>query len=523
MDRHYWQGGVSRFVLRPALALLIVVMLLSAAPVARAQSPLPGSFAPGPCPVPAPQGYALDCGTLTVAESRQRPGGRTIQLAVAIVRSPNPNKAADPVLFLAGGPGQPALPLIAQAPLAFGEILAARDMVFVDQRGTGYSRPALNCAPVAAAPARFLVSFGAALQDRPALLQAGVDALLACGDRFRAEGIDLAAYNSVENAADLEDLRVALGYAQWNLYGGSYGTRLALTAMRYRPETIRSAVLDAVYPLQANFHTGVFGSFDTALRRLSAACAADQACGAAYPDTVGAFTRVVERMNAEAVVLPILNLETGEPLDYLPFTGVDLTVIVFQLMYITPALPLLPAVLGEADQGNFQPLAVLASSLFAGQLPGDTPLVSQGMQVAVQCNEDATFARAREFVTARDQHRAVAGLAFSPLFHESILEICAAWGLTATDRGENAAVRSDVPALLISGEFDPITPPENAREAARTLSRATQVVVPRGGHTAGVLSPCARATIVRFLDAPGGAPDASCLAQEPATPFLIVP
>jgi pimeloyl-ACP methyl ester carboxylesterase len=523
MDRHHRQGGISRLARRLGLALLIGVILLGAAPAARAQGALPGSFAPGPCPVPAPQGYALDCGTLTVVESRQRPGGRTIQLAVAIVRSPNSQKAPDPVLFLAGGPGQPALPLIALAPLVFGEILATRDMVFVDQRGTGYSRPALNCAPVAAAPARFLLPFGAALQDRPALLQAGIDALLACGARFRAEGIDLAAYNSVENAADLEDLRVALGYPQWNLYGGSYGTRLALTAMRYRPETIRSAVLDAVYPLQANFHTGIFGTFDTALERLGAACAADQACGAAYPDTTAAFTRVVERMNREAVVLPILNLETGEPVDYLPFTGVDLTVIIFQLMYSTPALPLLPAVIGEADQGNYEPLAVLTSSLFSGQVPGDLPPVSQGMQVAVQCNEDATFARAREFVTARDQHRAAAGLAFSPLFHESFLEICAAWGLTATDRAENAGVRSEVPALLISGEFDPITPPENAREAARTLGRATQLVVPRGGHTAGLLSPCARATMVRFLDAPQRTPDTSCLAQEPTTPFLIVP
>lgn len=523
MDYGYRWGGRRRLVIRLMSALLMLILLSNAAPAVRAQGPLPGSFTPGPCPIPAPAGYALDCGMLTVAESRQRPGGRTIQVAVAIVRSPNPQKRPDPVLFLAGGPGQPALPLIAQAPLIFSEILATRDMVFVDQRGTGYSRPALNCAPVAAAPARFLVPFGAALQDRPALLQAGIDSLLACGARFRAEGIDLSAYTSVESAADLEDLRIALGYAQWNLYGGSYGSRLGLTAMRYRPETIRSAVLDAVYPLQANFHTEVFGTFDTALRRLSAACAADPACATAYPDTRGAFARVVERMNREAVVLPILNLETGEALDYLPFTGVDLTVIIFQLMYVTPALPLLPAVIGEADQGNYEPLAVLTSSLFTGQLPGDVPIISQGMQVAVQCNEDATFAQARDFVAARDQHRAVAGLAFSPLFHESMLEICVAWGLRATNAAENQAVRSNVPALLISGELDPITPPANAREAARTLSRATQLVVPQGGHTASVLNPCLQATIVRFIDAPERAPDASCLAQEPPLPFLIVP
>jgi pimeloyl-ACP methyl ester carboxylesterase len=505
------------------MALLALLVLFSAVPSARAQTALPGSFTPGPCPVPAPQGYALDCGTLAVAESRQRSGGRTIELAVAIVRSPNPAKRADPVLFLAGGPGQPALPLVVAAPAVFAEILATRDMVFVDQRGTGYSRPALNCTPQVAAPARFMLPFGAAIQERPALLQAGVEALLACGERYRAQGIDLSAYNSVENAADMEDLRVALGIAQWNLYGGSYGTRLGLTMLRYRPETVRAAVLDAVYPLQANFHTGVFSTFNDALARLSAGCAADAACNAAYPDLQGAFARVVTRLNAEPAVLPILNLESGEPIDYLPFTGVDLTVIVFQLMYITPVIPFLPALIGEADQGNYGPLANLTSALFSGQLPGDVPLVSQGMQVAVQCNEDATFASPREFVTARDRNRPQAGLAFSPLFNEAILEVCAAWGLRARSGAENQAVRSDVPALLISGSFDPITPPAYAREAARTLSRATELIIPGGGHTAGVLSPCARATMVRFFDQPAQRPDASCLAQEPPAPFVVLP
>jgi pimeloyl-ACP methyl ester carboxylesterase len=293
--------------------------------------------------------------------------------------------------------------------------------------------------------------------------------------------------------------------------------------MRYRPETIRAAVLDAVYPLQANFHVDVFGTYNQAFGRLSAACAADTTCNAAYPDLPESFARVVERLNAEAAVLPILNLETGEPVDYLPFTGIDVAVIVFQLMYITPVLPVLPAVIGEADQGNYLPLASLASALFSDQVPRDVPIVSQGMQVAVQCNEDVTFASAREFVSARDRNRPQAGLAFSPLFNEAILEVCAAWGLRPLSAAENQAVRSDVPALLISGELDPITPPAFAREAARTLSRSTELLIPRGGHTAGVTSPCGRATMVRFFDAPEQRPDAGCLAQEAPAPFVVVP
>lgn len=505
-------------------AVLLVLLLLSTmVPATYAQGALPGSFTPGSCPIPAPAGYALDCGMLTVAESRQPFTGRTIELAVAIVRSPSAAKQPDPVLVLSGGPGQPALPLVAFAPLVFSEILASRDMVFFDQRGTGYSRPALNCLPQAGAPTRFIAPFGIAQNDRPAVLQASIDALNACGAAYRAQGINLAAYTSVESAADMEDLRVALGYQQWNLYGGSYGSRLALTALRDRPATIRSAVIESIYPLQANFHTEIFATFSTALARLDAGCAADPACAAAYPDLSGAFARVVSRLNADAAVIPILNLETGAPIDYLPVSGVDLTLIVFQLMYITEAIPALPALIGEADQGNYAPLASLVSVLITSEQPGGVPIISQGMQIAVQCNEDATFADAREFVTARDQHRAVAGLAFSPLFNEAMLEICAAWGLTSMPGAENQAVRSDVPTLLISGELDPITPPENAREAARTLSRASELVIPRGGHTPSLLSPCARATIVRFLDAPQRGSDTSCLAQESPAPFIVVP
>jgi pimeloyl-ACP methyl ester carboxylesterase len=202
---------------------------------------------------------------------------------------------------------------------------------------------------------------------------------------------------------------------------------------------------------------------------------------------------------------------------------VDVTVITFQLMYATPVIPFLPAVIGEADQGNYRPLASLASAFFTQQTPGAVPTISQGMQVAVQCNEDATFASATDFVAARDRNRPVAGLAFSPLFNEAILEICAGWGLQATNGAENQAVHSDVPALLFSGELDPILPPPSAREAAQTLSHASEVVIPRGGQTPRLLRACARATIVRFLDAPEHPPDAACLAQEPPAPFVIVP
>jgi pimeloyl-ACP methyl ester carboxylesterase len=507
---------------RLALALLALLIAFSSAPVARAQGAAPGSFAPAECPITVPPGLAVDCGYLSVAESRQRAGSRTIQLAVAIVRSPNPVKRTDPVLFLSGGPGEPALPLLAAVAQIAEPILAERDIVFFDQRGTGYSRPALNCDP-AAAPSAMMLPLGAALAERPALLQGAVDALIACGARYRAAGVDLSGYNSVESAADMEDLRVALGYAQWNLYGGSYGTRLGLEALRYRPETIRSAVLDSVYPPQENFHTGVFSSYTRSLNALEAACDAQPSCAAAYPDLAEQFADLVARLNEAPAQLPLIDLETDEVLDYYPFTGVELTVIVFRLFYITQAIPLLPALIGESAQGDYSILARLTSALLTETPTGGVPVISQGMQVAVQCNEDATFASADAFVTARDRNRPVAALAFVPVFNEAMLEICAAWGLGAPSPVQNQAVRSNVPSLLLGGALDPITPPDNAREAAETLTRSTVVIYPQGGHVPSVSSPCLGAVITRFLSDPGARPDSSCLAQEPPRPFLVAP
>jgi pimeloyl-ACP methyl ester carboxylesterase len=517
-----------RPLLRLALSAALIFVTLAALSIplpARAQVALPGSFTPAECPIPIPEGLSADCGYLTVAESRQRAAStRTIRLAVATLRSPNPSKAADPALLLSGGPGQPALPLLPVVAAAYAPVLAQRDIVFIDQRGTGFSQPALNCASSEVTPtARTggLLTLGAQPDQRPVVLQLQVAQLLECGRQLRAQGIDLSAYNTVENAADLEDLRRALGVSQWNLIGASYGTRLALTAMQYRPETIRSAVLDSVYPLEENFHTGAFASYNQALNGLFAACAADASCNAAYPQLDAAFDTVIARLNADAAQVPLRNLESGELITYLPVTGVDVSSIIFQLLYGTEAIPLLPRLISETAAGNYNLLSVLLSILLLQSQPGEVPLVSQGMQVAVQCNEDATFAKPRDFVAARDANRRASALAFISTFNEAYLEVCAAWGLRATNPAENAPVRSDVPALLIGGELDPITPVQNAYQQARNLSRSTVVIVPRGGHTPSFSSPCLAGAVAAFLANPGQGPDTRCLAATAPLPFAL--
>ncbi|MCG8353523.1 MAG: alpha/beta hydrolase [Chloroflexales bacterium] len=479
---------------------------------------LPGSFTPSQCPDGVlVEGLWIECGYLTVAESRRPFNGKTIALAVAIIRSPNP--APDPVVFLTGGPGEAALslaPLIAQS---VAPVIAQRDLILVDQRGTGFSQPSLDCITFPNMTAAGFMLGVTQESERPALLRLVTDALIECGLEYEREGVDLSAYNSVENAADLEDLRIALGYETWNLFGASYGTRLALTAMQYRPETIRSAVLDSTYPLQANFHIDTFLSFNRSLTRLFDACAADPDCNAAYPNLDVSYDAMVTQLNAAPPAIPIINLETGEEIDYIPITGNDVVSLIFEFFYSTQAIPVIPFLIAETAAGNYEPLSLLVSSLLASG--GGAGGINIGMQFAVQCNEDATFAEPIDFIAARDANRRTSTLAFNVLFNEAILDICDAWGLTNNYPAENQPVRSDVPSLIITGEFDPVTPTQNAALTAKTLGRNYVIAYPHGGHSPSVSSPCLAQATAAFFNDPYQEPDTSCIAQEAPLPFLV--
>lgn len=512
------QARRSRRFLLLAVGLLLL-SLVPAAPLTSSARAQTVPFTPAPCPVQAPEGLQLDCGYLTVAESRRNYTGKTIQLAVGILRSPNPNKAADPAVFLQGGPGGATLALVPAVAGAYAPILARRDIIFMDQRGTGFSRPNLNCDFSATRMLDGWLPFGGIQQsERPDFLQLQVDVFSACGQAYRQQGVDLSAYNSVENAADFEDLRLALGYGPWNIMGFSYGTRLALTMMRYRPETIRSVLLDSVYsPQLRSFNVTAIESYNRALNVMFADCAADPACNAAFPDLGASFDTLVARLNANPVQLPLVNPDTGEVLTYIPFTGVDFSTLTFQLMYITPIIPILPALISLTENSNYELLSLITSLLFSDP---SASLSSIGMQIAVQCNEDTTFNTPEEFVQARDTNRRASSLANIVTFNEAILEVCGAFGLTNPDPAENTAVSSDLPTFIIAGAYDPITPPENARNAASTLPNSFVVEYPRGGHTPSLYSPCLTNAVAAFLDNPAQAPDTSCIAGEAPLPFL---
>jgi pimeloyl-ACP methyl ester carboxylesterase len=286
------------------------------------------SFQDADCPFPVPNGYTIECGYLIVPENRARNDSGSIQLAVAIVRAPQASQQP-PVLYLAGGPGSSALDEFLSDTEGWDyPFLQTRDLILLDQRGTGYSFPTLDCPELADAD----FTEGNPEQE--------------CHSRLLAEGIDLTAYNSAENGADVADLRRALGYAEWDLLGISYGTRLALVVMRDQPQGVRSVVLDSPFPPNANTPIDEALNVWESLQTLFADCDADAYCRQNYPNLERVFLDTVADLN-------------DQPADDL--FGDDLFFAITEALNDTASIPLLPWVIYAVSDGNYDALDEIAS------------------------------------------------------------------------------------------------------------------------------------------------------------------
>ena len=509
-----------------AAALLAAVALATAACSGSSKesatptvTPRPAHFAEAQCPVepPAGQDGRTTCGFLAVPEDRAKPNGPTIKLAVAVIKSTAASTAPDPMLYLSGGPGQPALSNNMQA---FDSDFAApfqskRDLVFFDQRGTGSSVPSLACHEVNDG---FLAALATDL-DNKAQSEAQDAALRTCHDRLATQDIDFTAYNSAESAADIADLMQALGYGEYNIYGLSYGTRLALETMRDRPQHIRSVVLDSTLPPQSAGDADNAASFQRALNVLVAGCKADAACDAAYPSLEQLYFELVAKASAEPIVVEPTEQATGKTAKVV-VNGDRILSGTFQALYDTGLLPLLPFAAKAIAGGN---TAVLTS--IAQQVAFTNNDYAQAMQIAVNCN-DVTMS-----LTEKDVASATSGVRKEILDgHVGITDsdalkraqdLCRAFGITKTDPRERESVTSDIPTLIIAGEYDPITPPDWGRLAAKTLSHSYVFEFPGSGH--GQLfgrHACAAAIAASFFDDPANAPDSSCIASLGEPKFL---
>jgi pimeloyl-ACP methyl ester carboxylesterase len=466
-----------------------------------APTPTPGFlyqpvFEPAPCAFPVPTGYNPDCGYLIVPENRARVDSPLIRLHVAIFRNRAGVANLDPVVYLAGGPGSSSLG-VAGYMLGQGldAILAQRDFILFDQRGTGYSQPRLDC-PERTSVTGLLLERGLAAPDNDPLI---LDAFRLCRDRLVGQGIDLSAYHSAASAADLNDLRLALGYDRLNLYAVSYGTRLALTLMRDHPEAVRSAVLDSVYPLQVNLYTALAPNAERAFNVFFAGCASDPACNSSYPDLRGVFYQLVDQLNASP---GSLSLRADGAEHTVRVDGALLIDVLFVGLYNPAVTASMPQMIYDVARGDYN---ILRERLTLYLDTGS----ALGMQMSVQCAEELPFSTGEEaFAAAQGVSPQIA--AFYPASVQPLFSVCQEWTAITPDPRENLPVSSDIPALVLAGDHDPITPPEWGGMVAQNLTHGFFHEFPGHGHWVTRSSTCALSMALAFWNEPSVDPGYVC-------------
>lgn len=497
---------MKRFVMF-ALAALVLAASFSAA----AQDTTVPRFEPRACMFQVPAGQDPDCGYLIVPEDRRDPAGATIKIAVAVFKSTNPNPPPDAMIYLDGGPGGGTLGSIS---LAYDSLFAPyqtdRDVIAFDQRGVGLSQPALDCPE--------LIDLTYETLDKRLTIDKAVqlwtDAISACGARLQREGIDLTAYNSAENAADVNDLRQELGYQQLDLLGISYGTRLALTIMRDFPHTVRSTILDSVAPPQRDKFEDVL-SAERAFNTLFDACATDPACNAAYPDLGQVFYDTAAQLDASPARLSVPDLRSAGQSINAVVNGTVFVSLTFQAMYIQDFIAQLPQAIYAARDGD---LSAFAPLLFLQLYQLNQ--IAEGMFYAVNCNEEFTFDTAEDIQAILAQAPpGLVNFARNSLIDPAQLTVCQNFGAGTPDPIENEAVVSDIPTLVLSGEFDPITPPAFGAEAAETLSNSYVYEFPGLSHGVTPSNTCTQGIAAAFFNDPTTAPDTSCIASLPGMVF----
>lgn len=513
-------GGVLIGVMATALALTSctpTIKHVSKATATTTTSSDNAQFAKGGCQFSLGAGFVegqnVTCGYVSVPADHSNPRGAKIRLAVVIFKNPSAHRAPDPVIFLQGGPGGRVIQDFAPAmitgadpgngqislPIQFGN----HDLIMVDQRGTGFSQPSLQCPEVANLQYQTDVNLTAQQQADEQNQQLDV-----CHKRLVGQGINLNEYTSLSDAADIHDLISALGYTQVDLYGVSYGTRLALEIMRSYPQGIRSVVLDSTVPAQSHLLLSVPTSTARVFNVLFQGCAADAHCNSTYPHLDKTFYSLVTQLNAHPATFQTTDFSSGKSYTVL-FNGDSLVSLLFDAFYATPFIPYLPQMIGEANQGNYTHLV----TLLYGALQFDDS-VSWGDYYSVECAEDVSHVTADQ-VTAAAQAYPPAIRQDQLIGLEAEIPGCSLWNVTSAPASESQPVSSSIPTIVLEGEYDPITPPANGALAAQTLSTSYQFQFPGSGHGVflSVFSPgnCPATIVNAFWSHPNTKPDGSCI------------
>jgi pimeloyl-ACP methyl ester carboxylesterase len=472
---------------------------VAATPPSTAGPGYTASYAKTSCDDVVPADARVECGTLTVPADRADLAKGTVTIPVAIIHAASATAAKDPIIYFSGGPGFPGRTIAGY--FLDQDMGGDRDMIVFDQRGTGASTPSLDC-PEVVEPV--WAALGAA-GDPVAEGRTTAAALLACRSRLVAQGVDLDAYNTPATAADVEDLRAVLGIDRWNLFGVSYGTRVALEVARRDPTHVRSVVLDStippdVAPTAAHRIATANRVFDV----LAAGCKAAPAC-AAHGDVALNVQTVFDAWTASPFQTTVEDPATHQQRS-VAITGSDVIAGLWNALYDSRLIGVLPSLLpGLLARGDVAQAAVnqLAASGI-NQLTG----YAEAMQMSVDCADTERLGG----ISGVD-----AAATVDPRW-QSLLTLgasvpCPQWGVRPVDASFNSPVLSGLPALVLGDEYDPVTPPADSQRVASGFANGTYVFFTGLGHGAVFASTCAQATFHAFMADPNTKPDTSCAAS----------
>lgn len=440
--------------------------------------------------------YAL-CGWIPVYEDRSAASGRPIDLRVVVYPATSRNRQPDPLFVLAGGPGQGAAEMSSLVVSLLGDVRRERDIVFVDQRGTGRSN-GLPCD-------RDTDDLGAFLSNDHT-----VDTFLNCLEGYEA---DLRFYTTPLAMDDLDEVRAVLGYERINLWGASYGTRAALVYLRRHGERVRSVVFDGAVPMTMTLPEGFPQDSQRALDLLLEDCEHLAACRERFPDLRRKLDEVLARLDRESKASSLRHPRTGEKVEVTLRSEVVTNTLRLAL-YSPEAAALVPMLVEQMHGGDFAGLLALAVG--AESLPSEVK-INWGMYFSVICAEDLPW------IEGTVRNLAPTGVFSNDETLEAWDRICGAWPRGEIVAGYREPVVSDVPALVLSGALDPVTPPRRGEDLAAGFSRALHLVIPGTGHgTTG--RGCVSELVAEFVQA-GSADDldTSCVEQFQRPGFFVTP
>ncbi len=436
-----------------------------------------------------------ECTTLKVPENWDGEGGREIELAIALVPSRSPKPEPDPVFMLAGGPGQSARESWRQVAGVFQDVLANRNVILLDQRGTGASN-------------RFNCPEPENLDPNVVDIDPDMAASLAqsCLESVRKTH-DARFYSTEDAARDLERVREALGVEQINLVGVSYGTRMGQIYTKRYPTRVRTLLLDSVVPNELALGTEHAINLEDALKAQLARCQADAECGAKFGDPYATLKQLAAELRERPRTATMRNPRTFESVE-VPLNTGSLAVVARMYMYSGEITALLPVTLQEAREGRFDALLAQAS-MMSDDLGSQ---IASGMHWSVLCAEDAAGFQPRpqddELLLGQD-------------FIVMVTHWCAQWPRRPIPADFHEPMSGDTPTLILSGEFDPVTPPRYGDQVARNLPRGRHLVVPGQGHSV-MGRGCGPKLLSEFIKtADAKALDADCLQEQTPAPFFL--